>query len=90
MVGCGIAVGEEEAAEVEASVVGAEEEEGEVGHLVMIITYIEFICKSWTDCIRTIVLNYSTCRKIDYVIELCKLVTLSAIMVIHCCCCCCL
>ena len=50
-------MGEEEEAEVEASVLEAEEEEGEeVGNLVMMmVTSLEFICKSWTGCIRTIV-----------------------------------
>ena len=44
---CGVAVGEEEVAEVEVSVVEAEEQEGEeVGHFVMMITFLEFICKS--------------------------------------------
>ena len=42
----GIVAGEEEAAEVEASVVEVEEEQGEVGHLVMMNTSLEFICKS--------------------------------------------
>ena len=55
--------------------VETEEEEGEVGHLVvMMVTSLVFICKFFPA---------------EYVIELCKLVTLCSIMLIRCCCCCC-